>query len=225
MEADRFCFECVPETCDLRCCTTGHPLVLSPFEIHRISRFTGISYDILEDDYFEESYDPGNGFPLVTINRENVCPFLQNNACSIYTVRPLVCRLFPVGKLFHNGFKYVLLSENACAGFDGSTNQTVIGYRKKQETALYDRMWEIWVEFINKAETIGMTDKSLFRSAFAMMTYNTDLPPAGLSLQEIARMSNEDIFRLRLKAAIEALPRLNSIFNKQKNYNLKEGAA
>lgn len=225
MEADLFCFECVPETCDLRCCTTGHPLVLSPFEIHRISRFTGISFDILEDDYFEESYDPGNGFPLITINRENTCPFLKNNACSIYTVRPLVCRLFPLGKLFHNGFRYVLLSENACAGFDAPKDQTVTGYCKNQDTAFYDRMWEVWVDFINKAETVGMADESLFRSAFAMMTYNTDLPPADLSIQKIASMSDEDIFRLRLKAAIEALPKLNAIFNKQETCRHKEGIA
>ena len=214
-KADRFCFECVPESCDLRCCTTGHPLVLSPFEVHRISKFTGISYDILEDDYFKESYDPGNGFPLVTINREKVCPFLKNRTCSIYTVRPLVCRLFPLGKLFNNGFSYVFLSENACAGFDAPTRQTVTGYRKKQDTAIYDKMWEVWVDFINSAETIGMPDNSLFRSVFAMMTYNTDIPPAGLSPQEGGKMMDEEIFRLRLQSAIEALPKLNAMFEKQ----------
>lgn len=214
-DSEGFNFSCVPDECDIRCCTTGHPLVLSPFEIQRISRLSGIPFDTLEDDFFEESHDPLSGFPLMTINREKGCGFLRKRGCSVYEARPLVCRLFPLGKLYDDGFRYVLLSKNACAGFSEQARQSVKGYREAQDTALYDAMWEVWVDFINRMEQEGMVDNSLFRSVFGLMIYNSDLPPAGLAHEDAGRLSSEELFRLRLKAAADGLPRLKEIFLKQ----------
>jgi Fe-S-cluster containining protein len=214
-ENHEFNFRCTSDTCDMRCCTTGHPLVLSPFEIQKISAFTGISFDRLEDDYFEESHDPKTGFPLYTINRERGCRFLNGRICSVYSVRPLVCRLFPLGKLYDEGFTYVLLDENPCTGFESATSNSNRRFRAEQAADSYDSMWEIWVNFINEAEKIGMVDKSLFRSVFGMLVYNCDLPPPGISPEDAARMSAEALYRMRLAAAIEALPRLKSIFDKK----------
>lgn len=189
--------------------------MLSPFEIQRISLATGLPYDTLEDTHFEASYDPKNGFPLVTINREKRCRFLDGARCGIYDARPLVCRLFPLGKLYDGGFRYTLLDPNPCSGFSQNRVTTVEAFRNEQDTLRYDRMWEIWVDFVNEVEEVGLVDHDFFRSIFSMLVYNTDLLPAGLTPRRAMEMDDEDIFRSRLKAAVEALPRLKSIFEKQ----------
>jgi len=217
-----FAFACVPDGCDLRCCTTGHPLVLNPYEVHLVSRKTALPFDTLEDEYFSESYDPATGFPLVTIVRERSCGFLRDKRCSVYEARPLVCRLFPLGKYYDpddRDFRTVMLSENPCAGFAQLRHQTVGRYRCDQETMHLDGIWEIWTSFVNAVEERGkLPDSDLFRSVFSMFIYNCDLPPApGLTPEDYNRMSLEDAFRIRLETALEALPRLRAIFERRRS--------
>jgi len=210
-----FRFACTPDRCDMRCCTTGHPLVLNPFEVGRISRASGISFEDLYDEYFERTTDPENGMPLLTINREKGCPFLAGDRrCTVYEARPLVCRLFPLGKLYRDGFRYVLLSENPCAGFEAPDEQTVRGYREAQDTAYYDRMWEIWVEFLNRMETVGIPKEGLCQTVFLLLAYNTDVLPPGLTEEDARTMDEEEILRARLQAARKAAPRLAAICGK-----------
>ncbi len=212
---DRFRFSCVPERCDLRCCTTGHPLVLSPFEIQRLSLVSGQTYEVLSEEYFEDAEDPESGFPLVVINREKHCGFLKGRNCSVYDARPLVCRLFPVGKFYEGTFRYLLLSENPCSGFGDLSDQTLEAYLAAQDTERYNTMWELWVDFINHVEREGLPREDLFRSIFSMMLYNTDLLPAGLSVEGAAEMDDGEVFRRRLEAAADALPRLKKIFTQR----------
>lgn len=210
-EEEIFRFDCTPDRCDLRCCTTGHPLVLNPFEIGRISRVTGLSFETLYEDYFETTRDPVTGMPLMTINREKGCRFLKDRSCTVYTARPLVCRLFPLGKFYDEGFRYVLLSKNPCAGFEADRRQTAAGYRTEQQTAVEDRMWEIWVEFLNRMEQIEMPGSDLFATTFSMFVYNTDVVPPGVEEAGTDGPDEEALLRARLKMAAEALPGLRKI--------------
>jgi Fe-S-cluster containining protein len=46
------------------------------------------------------------------------CVFLKNNCCTIYTVRPLICRFYPFElKIAHSG-KYTFLSTPECSGIN-----------------------------------------------------------------------------------------------------------
>jgi hypothetical protein len=71
------------------CCKTRHPL-FSRAEVARIAAYLGITVEELRARYLE--MDPDNA---KYITRELPCPFLQDNLCSIYEVRPSVCAGYP----------------------------------------------------------------------------------------------------------------------------------
>ena len=55
-----------------------------------------------------------DGLVLPSINMESTgdCPFLNSEGrCSIHALRPGICRLFPLGRYYHDGsFSYVLMT-------------------------------------------------------------------------------------------------------------------
>jgi Fe-S-cluster containining protein len=50
--------------------------------------------------------------------KDGKCVFLENNCCTIYTVRPLICRFYPFElKIAHSG-KYTFLYTPECSGIN-----------------------------------------------------------------------------------------------------------
>jgi uncharacterized protein len=71
------------------CCKTRHP-VFSRAEVQRIADYVGITAAELRARYLEVDQDSAK-----YVTRELPCPFLQDNLCSIYEVRPSVCAGYP----------------------------------------------------------------------------------------------------------------------------------
>jgi Fe-S-cluster containining protein len=71
------------------CCRTLHP-VFSRAEVQRIATYLGTTLADLRARYL--TADAGRG---KYITRETPCPFLENNLCTIYAVRPAVCTDYP----------------------------------------------------------------------------------------------------------------------------------
>jgi len=80
------------------CCRRSNPILLRRSEVAVIAKHLGSSYKKLKkrlklvpargQDYFYMPATP--------------CPFLRGNRCSIYVVRPEVCRLFPAGRIIYD---------------------------------------------------------------------------------------------------------------------------
>lgn len=206
----RFHFQCVPDLCDMRCCTTGNPIILNPFEIMRLTDFLKSSYEDIEDRIILDSEDPDTGWPLAVIDRSRGCPLLKDNRCTVYSARPLACRLYPIGKRYkdESGFDYVHIPIHPCVGFSQERELTLNSYLIEQQTAGYDRIWEEWIDFINRIESAGLPDNEIVLTILRVMIYNTDLFPPRLSPQEALRLNTEELFRLRLQRIEETLPRL-----------------
>jgi Fe-S-cluster containining protein len=71
------------------CCKTRHPL-FSREEIQRIAEYLGVTAQELRTRYLEYDRDEGR-----YTTRELPCPFLKDNLCTIYEVRPSVCAGYP----------------------------------------------------------------------------------------------------------------------------------
>jgi uncharacterized protein len=69
------------------CCKTRHPL-FSRVEVQRIADYLGMTAAELRARYLEIDQEAAK-----YITRELPCPFLKDNLCSIYDVRPSVCVL------------------------------------------------------------------------------------------------------------------------------------
>ena len=71
------------------CCKTRHPL-FSRAEVQRIADYLGMTAAELRARYLEIDQDAAK-----YITRELPCPFLKDNLCTIYDVRPSVCAGYP----------------------------------------------------------------------------------------------------------------------------------
>jgi uncharacterized protein len=71
------------------CCKTRHPL-FSRAEVARIATYLGITVEELRARYLEIDHEAAK-----YTTRELPCPFLQDNLCSIYDVRPSACAGYP----------------------------------------------------------------------------------------------------------------------------------
>ncbi len=69
------------------CCKSCYP-ALNEDDIANIIRYLGIDFNMFCNTYMEQN--------AVDNYLKTPCPFLsENNSCKIYSVRPLVCRVFP----------------------------------------------------------------------------------------------------------------------------------
>ena len=70
------------------CCKTRHPLFRRT-EVERIAVYLGTTVENLRRRYLEPSEEG------TYTTRQLPCPFLEQNLCSIYPVRPAVCASYP----------------------------------------------------------------------------------------------------------------------------------
>ncbi len=111
-----------------RCCEVMvDSIVLTPLDVHHLSEATGFTLtELIEARKLELTIRDGmlmpvlrgipkkdvTGDPLRNVCGEELrpCPFLNDaGQCSVYTKRPDLCRLFPLGRIYtEDGFSYFL---------------------------------------------------------------------------------------------------------------------
>ncbi len=201
-ESDVLELSCGPDGCDANCCASGPPIVLNPYEISRICAAAGLTYEDLLDIVESGRAD---GFPMIMLPRDPACSFKTESGCSIYEARPLACRLFPLGRVFHNGQSHMVLpGRNRCAGLVHAPALTVADYLKKQDTLIYIEMADRWIEFVSDMEKLRFPDRPVTSIAFHMLVYQPDMPATRHSASV---SSPEERFLRCLAAARKELPR------------------
>ncbi len=202
-ESDLLQLTCGANGCSSTCCKATAPIILNPYEIARICKAAGLSYEDLLDVL---DTDRANGFPLVMLPRDPACHFWTATGCMIYEARPLACRLFPLGRVFEDGRSHIVLPEvNRCSGLVSAPSRTVAAYLQEQDTALFIEMADRWIEFVSDIERLPLQDTPVTSVAFHMLVYSPDTPPNPGQVD--AAISVEEGFILRLSTAKEQLPR------------------
>lgn len=105
------CRDC--EGCSACCQGMGNSVVLDPYDVWRLERGLGISFSEMIGKQLMLSVVDGLILPSLNMEDETgCCPFLtQEGRCGIHAFRPGICRLFPLGRYYHDGgFSYVLMT-------------------------------------------------------------------------------------------------------------------
>lgn len=96
--------------CD--CCQgMGESVILDPYDVYRLSVGLKKTPQQLLETVLELGVADGNILPhLRMTGAKEQCVFLNGEGrCSIHSLRPGFCRLFPLGRYYENGgFKYIL---------------------------------------------------------------------------------------------------------------------
>lgn len=201
--SDAFGLACGPKGCRATCCKNGPPIVLNPYEISLICCEAGLSYEDLLDIL---ETGRSNGFPLVMLPRNPACPFWTEKGCRVYRARPLACRLFPLGRVYHDGRSHLVLPErNLCTGLAHVATRTIEDYLRDQDTGTFLAMADHWIEFVNEMEGPGLPDRPVTSVVFHMLVYSPDTPPAIGDFH--AKASPEERFQIRLGTARKNLSR------------------
>ncbi|NTU44985.1 MAG: YkgJ family cysteine cluster protein [Chlorobiaceae bacterium] len=150
-----FSFAC---RCCGQCCRTKK-IQVNPYETARLARNLGIS-----TTKFIARYTLENG-SCVRFDDNNTCPFLGTEGCTVHAERPLVCRLYPLGRHVNEvGDEWFseLEPEAECRGAVG-TGSAVADYLEDQSAADYMRaadsylaiLWQMMNALDNRAPDDG----------------------------------------------------------------------
>lgn len=155
--------------CD--CCQgMGDSVVLDPYDVYRLSQGLGKNMEELLDSCLELGVVDGNILPhLRMAGEKEQCVFLdENGRCSIHSIRPGFCRLFPLGRYYEDGgFRYIL-QIHECK----KTNRSKIKVRKWIDTPNlkeYEKFVADWHYFLLDVQEV------LYQSEDSQLIKNLNL--------------------------------------------------
>ena len=135
-------------SCFTECCRLLE-LALSPYDVLRLRRATGLSSSEFLDRYVIVEQEEGEAFPRLYLTMmddgRGSCVFVSPNGCTVYEHRPGACRAYPVGraaKLLKSDAideQFVLVKEGHCLGFKEAAAQTAKQFCLDQGMTDYNR--------------------------------------------------------------------------------------
>jgi len=146
---------------NVRCftdCCRELELALTPYDILRLRRATGLTSTELHQRVIIEEQSADSGFPSFYLTMVDdgkaSCVFVTPEGCSIYADRPGACRTYPLGRgVMKRGTElteqFVILKEPHCHGFAEKTIQTVSSFMQSQEMEPYNRFNDLLADIIH----------------------------------------------------------------------------
>lgn len=112
------------------CCVHMEELItLDPYDVYRMRE---IPFENLMQGHVELMVDRGMIIPALKMDSESGrCTFLNaEGRCSIHAIRPGICRLFPMGRVYEDGSFYYFLQKDEC----GYPNKAKVKLKKWLDT-------------------------------------------------------------------------------------------
>lgn len=179
-----FFFACHPGVrCFTECCRLLE-LALTPYDVLRLRKATGLNSEELLGNYILCEQDPGEAFPrfyltMVDDGRAS-CIFVGKDGCSVYEHRPGACRAYPLGRAVTRSGTgpqehFVILKETHCQGFLEGRKQTPMQYCHDQELTPYNTFNDAVMEILqHDAIRRGYIPSHRHVELFTLALYNLD---------------------------------------------------
>ena len=158
------CGDC--KGCSACCQGMGESIVLDPYYAYRITTGLNLSFEALLADKIELNVFDGMILPnLKMAGNKEACTFLnEEGRCSIHSMRPGICRLFPLGRYYENGSFQYFLQIHECK----NENRTKVKVKKWIDTPdlkQNEKFILAWHDFVNEIQTkmMEISDDALFK--------------------------------------------------------------
>jgi len=194
-------------TCDRsgKCCKDrfDNPILLSPYDTYRLRNNLNISSRQFADRFGHRILGADSQLPILlldfqqTSKHHNKCPFLMSYGCKTYKDRPLVCRMYPVGRAVDpamNSYFFLTKTADYCQLGCGK-EYTIEQWLEKAEVEPYfewnDRFNALYLE-IDYEKYKGLDPE--FKATFGNILYDIDVIEKLLPREtlEVLSMSGED---------------------------------
>lgn len=169
--------------CSHCCHDMGDSITLDPYDIFRLTKATGKAFPEMIGFEIQLGMKGYVILPHLRMKEQgNCCSFLdENGRCRIHTLRPGICRLFPLGRVYEDGqMKYFLQSEECL-----NKNRTKIKVKKwisAEEGPRYQAFELSWHRYLERKseELSGLSGAELkernmeMLNRFYMTAYGDD---------------------------------------------------
>lgn len=158
------CGDC--KGCSACCQGMGESIVLDPYDVYRLTTGLNISFEELLADKIELNVFDGMILPNLKMSgQKDACAFLTDEGrCSIHSVRPGICRLFPLGRYYEDGGFQYFLQIHECK----NQNRTKVKVKKwidtpdLKENTTYVLAWHDFVDDV-QMQLMKAADEELFK--------------------------------------------------------------
>lgn len=85
-----------------KCCTNREDILLTPKDLFYISKELKKTPEDVVKEFCETYIGSASRFPIVRLyptGYDKHCPLLNGNKCSVHAVKPVVCAMFPIGRV------------------------------------------------------------------------------------------------------------------------------
>lgn len=176
------CNDC--EGCSSCCEHMDKLITLDPYDIHRmLSGLDGESFETLVNSRIELTVDRGIVIPTLMMNSESgKCTFLNGEGrCSIHSVRPGICRLFPMGRLYEEDSFYYFLQKDEC-NYSNKSKIKLKNWIDTKDINKYERFVFDWNKLLRDTrDLIGRIEEKeikqidmIILNLFYINTYNDE---------------------------------------------------
>ena len=147
------CGEC--SGCSDCCRGMGKTIILDPLDIYRLTEGLHTDFQQLIGSHLELNVVDGVILPnLLETGAEEVCTFLNKEGrCSIHSIRPGVCRLFPMGRYYEGGSFRYFLQAGECQK-EPKTKVKLKKWLDTPELSRYEKFVNDWHYFLEAVEHI-----------------------------------------------------------------------
>ncbi len=154
---DRFRFNCSKELSCFNQCCKNLTLMLMPYDIVRLKNALNISSSEFLEKYTTWHVGAATGLPVVVVKQKNnSCPFVTPEGCSVYEDRPSSCRLYPLVRIKKAKEEYYhVVYEDFCEGHKQNVEWSVGEWIKSQGAEIYNKMNDIFSELVLGIYTSG----------------------------------------------------------------------
>lgn len=180
-----FRFDCHPGVvCFTECCRLLE-LALTPYDVLRLRKGTGLNSQELLDQYIIVEHDQRDVFPRFFLTMiddgQASCAFVAENGCTLYQHRPGACRAYPLGRAAVRNCDdtmeehFVMVKEAHCQGFAEAKEQTTRRYMKEQGLDEYNRYNDAVATLVQHQRIRqGFTPSEMQVRLFTLALYNID---------------------------------------------------
>lgn len=164
------------------CCRgMGDTIILDPYDVYRLTTGLGRPFADFLDKEIELGVVDGYILPhLRMVGESESCAFLnEQGRCSIHSLRPGICRLFPLGRYYENGGYRYFLQTGECNAVH--TKIKVSKWIDTPDRNRYRAFVTSWHYFLNDVEeclkdseddTFARNLNMLLLQTFYMTPYN-----------------------------------------------------
>ncbi len=145
---DDFSFEC--QMCGNCCRNRSQPIALMGYDTFNIAKALGVTIGEVFDKYVRVEIGKELPFPTVYLKErlDSSCSLLRKGKCMVQQDKPVVCRVYPLGRMYYKN-KFVYFTQNDCCSGSGKNKIKLKDWLENFNLEELDEVSALWTKMFS----------------------------------------------------------------------------